>query len=599
MRVNFKRGLAITLSTAITVLGMAVAGQPAIVAEAAEKYELIWSDEFEGNSLNRSNWNVEVNGYGGWNDELQYYCDSPENIIVSDGTLKIRAIKKDYLGKEYTSARLNSQGKAEFQFGKIEARMKLPCFKGAWPAFWMLGANGQMWPACGEIDIVETVNDESIVYGTAHWAKGDSYASSGSSTWAANARVDITQWHTYGIEWDANKIVWYVDDIKYHVVDISSDPNKASLALPQYLLLNLAVGGEWPGFNIDNNALPATMEIDYVRAYKQNENIVTTTKKQDSVANYQGTWNNTVGSWAGVAGTTTSESKAQNGFRANLSSVGSDMWGAQSSLPNIDYVAGQSYTFKCTMTSNVNKNVFVKVEGDNYAELAADYVSLKANQPYNYETTVYIPNTYNGAVSLFYAYGGGVNGETISSSSAMNLNVSNVEFYTEVEVDVEDSEPETPQPEEPKPEIPQPEEPQPETPQPEEPKPEEPEVPTDAPAWSASAVYTQGNKVTYNGKIYEASWWNQGTNPESQGAWGPWKLIGTASGDGTQGGNTGSGGNAGNEGIITNVPAWNASAVYNGGDKVSYNGKIYQASWWNQGTNPESSGAWGPWKLIG
>ena len=237
-------------------------------ASGAGRHKLIWSDEFDGISLNRNNCNVEVNGYGGWNDELQYYCDSPENIIVSDGTLKIRALKQDYHGKEYTSARLNSMGKAEFQFGRIEARMKLPSFKGAWPAFWMLGANGRTWPECGEIDILETVNDESVAYGTAHWAKGDSYDSSSSSTLEANARIDITQWHTYGIEWDENKIMWYVDDIQYHVVDLASDPDKASLTKPQYLLFNLAVGGQWPGFDIDNDALPATMEIDYVRVYK-------------------------------------------------------------------------------------------------------------------------------------------------------------------------------------------------------------------------------------------------------------------------------------------------------------------------------------------
>ncbi len=265
MKGKFKKNIKIIFLATIFVIAIIVFGR----ILTYDKYELIWSDEFEGNALDTNNWNVEVNGYGGWNDELQYYCDSPENIVVSDGTLKIRALKQDYLGKEYTSARLNTMGKAEFQFGKIEARMKLPDFKGAWPAFWMLGANGETWPACGEIDIVETINDESVVYGTAHWAKGDSYASSGSSTAEVNAQVDITQWHTYGIEWDEEKIVWYVDDIKYHVVDIASDSDKASLTQPQYLLINLAVGGQWPGDDIDDSQFPATMEVDYVRVYRQ------------------------------------------------------------------------------------------------------------------------------------------------------------------------------------------------------------------------------------------------------------------------------------------------------------------------------------------
>ena len=151
-------------------------------------------------------------------------------------------------------------------------------------------------------------------------------------------------------------------------------------------------------------------------------------------------------------------------------------------------------------------------------------------------------------------------------------------------------------------------------------KPDETEQPaTDAPAWSASKVYTGGERVSYNGKVYEASWWTQGTNPENQGQWGPWKLIGTASGDNTGGGNeggsgdntgdgneggsgdnTGSGNESGsgdNQGSTEGIAAWSASAVYVGGDKVVYNGKVYTASWWTQGTNPEDQGQWGPWKL--
>ncbi len=239
------------------------------IADTDDGYELIWSDEFEGDSLDRNKWNVEVNGYGGWNDELQYYCDSPENITVSDGTLKIRALKQEYEGKKYTSAKINTMDKESFQYGRIEARMKLPEFQGAWPAFWMLGARGETWPQCGEIDILETVNDESIAYGTAHWAVGDSYDSSGSSTLEAGVQIDITQWHTYRIEWDKNQIQWYVDDVRYHVVDLASDSNKESLTKPQYILLNLAIGGQWPGFDIDDDAFPAVMEVDYVRVYQK------------------------------------------------------------------------------------------------------------------------------------------------------------------------------------------------------------------------------------------------------------------------------------------------------------------------------------------
>lgn len=431
-----KKFYAWMMAAVLTVTAFAIPISTKLVegdTSASNGWKLVWSDEFNGTELDRSIWNVEVNGYGGWNNELQYYCDSSENIDVSDGTLKITARKKSYLGKEYTSARLNSKDKAEFRFGRIEAKMKLPSFQGAWPAFWMLGANDTTWPECGEIDILETINDESIAYGTAHWQAGDSYESSGSSTLAAGVKIDITQWHTYGIEWDANQIVWYVDDTKYFALDIASDPNRASLALDQYLLLNLAVGGDWPGMEIDDTAIPATMEVDYVRVYEKDNSeseIPTISVKDDSVTKYQGVWNTTVGSWAGAAGTGTSAEKPEDGFQVNLTAVGSDMWGVQASLANLSYRAGNTYTFSCTITSSVDKNAFVKVEGDDYAELAADYVSLKANQPYQYETTVFIPSTYTGSVSLFYALGGGISGEALDASSAMNLSVSNVSFAT-------------------------------------------------------------------------------------------------------------------------------------------------------------------------
>lgn len=252
----------------VTALILAGAGILWLISRE-EKYKLIWSDEFEGDSLNLNKWNVEVNGYGGWNDELQYYCDTPQNIEVSNGTLKIRAFKQNYKGKEYTSARINTMNKEAFLYGKVEAKMKLPSFQGAWPAFWMLGNSGETWPQCGEIDIVETINDESIAYGTAHWAVGDSYDSSGSSTLLSDIEIDITQWHTYSIEWDETQIQWFVDDIPYHIIDLSSDPDKESLTKPQYILLNLAIGGQWPGFDIDDDAFPATMEIDYIRVYKE------------------------------------------------------------------------------------------------------------------------------------------------------------------------------------------------------------------------------------------------------------------------------------------------------------------------------------------
>jgi len=436
--------LTITLLCGCLSLDLFLSKESQLKVNAGENEEwvLAWSDEFDGTSLNRSNWNVEVNGYGGWNNELQYYCDSSENIQVNDGTLKLIAQKKSYQGKEYTSARLNTQNKVTVNHGRIEARIKLPSFMGAFPAFWMMGANGQTWPACGEIDIMEAINNESIIYGTAHWQASyanneDKYDSKGSSTYEAGIRVDITQWHTYGIEWTEDKIVWFVDDNYYHSVNITSEKEMEELSIPCYILLNFAIGGDWPGFNIDNTALPATMEVDYVRAYEKNPNYEeppTTIVVEDSVADYNGSWSYTLGSWGNVAGNVSTAANAKDGFTANLTAIGDDMWAGQASLKNISYIPGNTYTFRSIITSNINKKIFIKVEGDNSSEIAADYINLTAGVPYTYEKSVFIAGSYTGSISIYYFFSGGMDGESLSANTAANINVKDVTFYTETSV---------------------------------------------------------------------------------------------------------------------------------------------------------------------
>ncbi|WP_051226348.1 family 16 glycosylhydrolase [Butyrivibrio sp. MC2013] len=499
------------LMLALSTFSIAAAGllsaATAISAKAADQYELVWSEEFDGNSLNRNNWNVEVNGYGGWNNELQYYVDSPNNIAVSGGTLKITARKENYQGMAYTSARLNTEGKVSLGLGKIEARIKLPSFMGAWPAFWLMGSNGQQWPKCGEIDVLETINDEGIVYGSAHWPSATPGKENDSTSGGTYGHyIDITKWHTYGIERDENQITWYVDDYKYSTMDLKDNALKAPLSIDQYVILNLAIGGDWPGFDIDDSQIPATMEVDYVRAYKR----VTSTapsdpqqpsdpgtqpsqpsdgKKVDLVADNGGTFTGEVGSWAGSKGKIDVKNSAKDGFVADLSAIGSDMWGAQASLADLKYEAGKTYTFRSTLTSNVDKKVFIKVEGDDHAELAADTVSLKAGQQYSYERTVTIPADYRGSLSLYYAFGGGIDGEYNSSSSKLRLEVKNVEFSTGAAADDQTA--------------------------------PEPSVP----AWNRKTVYYGGELVTYKGKTYQARWWTQGDRPSDSGYWGPWKLI--------------------------------------------------------------------------
>ncbi|MFL6659805.1 MAG: carbohydrate-binding protein [Massilia sp.] len=232
-------------------------------------WTLAWSDEFNGSSLDTSKWNIEVNGDGGGNSELQYYTARPENIRVTGGELVIEARKEAYMGKQYTSGRITTQNKASWKFGRMEARMKIPTGKGTWPAFWMLGnsISSVGWPASGEIDIMEHINSEAMVHGTIHWSdQNGAYANYG----GPSGGLDYSQYHVYAVEWDTSAIRWYVDGNKYHEVNIAGGINGTSeFQSPFFLLFNLAVGGNWPGNPDGTAAFPNQMKVDYVRVYRK------------------------------------------------------------------------------------------------------------------------------------------------------------------------------------------------------------------------------------------------------------------------------------------------------------------------------------------
>lgn len=231
---------------------------------SAQTWQLVWSDEFNG-AVGPS-WVFETgNGSNGWgNSELQYY--RRENASIVNNALVITAKREDFGGYRYTSARMKTQGLKTFKYGRIEARMKLPAFMGAWPAFWMLGANlpSVGWPDSGEIDVMEHVNNEDRTYGTIHWRDHNgNYAQYG-----GNTAVTVADWHVYAVEWDANAIRWYVDGVKYHEASIQNGVNGTDEFHKEFfLLLNFAIGGNWPGFTVDETRLPATMQVDYVRVY--------------------------------------------------------------------------------------------------------------------------------------------------------------------------------------------------------------------------------------------------------------------------------------------------------------------------------------------
>ena len=242
----------------------------------SQNWQLIWSDEFNDTLINPFIWTHESGGSGWGNNELQYYTNRPQNSYIEDGKLIIKALRENYSGKLYTSARLKTQNRKFWKYGKIEARMKLPFGQGIWPAFWMLGQNISSvgWPACGEIDIMEMIGGqgrENTVHGTLHWDNNGVHAQAGDSYSIGGSFAD--DFHNFRIEWSQTLIIWYVDDVLFNVINIT--PTELSeFHQDFFIILNLAVGGNWPGNPDTSTVFPQYYEIDYVRVYQDLPNDV-------------------------------------------------------------------------------------------------------------------------------------------------------------------------------------------------------------------------------------------------------------------------------------------------------------------------------------
>jgi beta-glucanase (GH16 family) len=243
-------------------------------AAVGDEWKLTWSEEFNYTGLpDSTKWNYETGGHGWGNNELQYYTRaSLPNAEVSNGTLKIRAIRQKIENREYSSARLATKGKAEFTYGRIEIRAKLPPGRGLWPAIWMLGSNvGKVkWPDCGEIDIMEHVGfEKDSVFGTIHTKAYNHIIGTqkGKKIYVADP---YNTFHSYAIEWTPERMDFYVDSSLYnHIQNEHKTTAEWPFDEPFYLLLNIAVGGNLGGKKgVDTTVFPGTMEVDYVRVYK-------------------------------------------------------------------------------------------------------------------------------------------------------------------------------------------------------------------------------------------------------------------------------------------------------------------------------------------
>ena len=228
------------------------------------QWDLIWQDEFDGSSLDTTKWKVDVGGNGWGNNESQYYT-AQGNLNIQNSLLTITAKAEQFGNNQYTSAKIKTEGKFNVRFGKIETRMKCPMGQGLWPAFWMLGSNHSTigWPKCGEIDVIEHINSETKVHGTAHWDNvGHIY-------WGGIINNDPTQFHNYSIIWDSTKIQWFMNDQIYYQLNTLNGVNGTEeFQNSFYLILNLAVGGNWPGYPNANTIFPAEMLVDYIKVYQ-------------------------------------------------------------------------------------------------------------------------------------------------------------------------------------------------------------------------------------------------------------------------------------------------------------------------------------------
>jgi beta-glucanase (GH16 family) len=277
------RGLQI-LTAFLTVAIYLVAQESAGEAKTALKgYTLVWSDEFNGNDgspPDPSKWTYDIGGSGWGNHELQYYTNRAENTRIEDGKLVITARRETYVAPDgakfsYTSARLKTQGLFSQAYGRFEARIKLPAGQGIWPAFWMLGDNiGSVgWPKCGEIDVMENVGKElGINHGSLHGPSSTNATSDRTATITLPPGQRLSDdFHVYAVEWEPGAVRFYLDANLYATFSSVQWPAGGTWVFDHrfFLILNVAVGGDWPGSPDATSAFPQTMQVDYVRVYKR------------------------------------------------------------------------------------------------------------------------------------------------------------------------------------------------------------------------------------------------------------------------------------------------------------------------------------------
>jgi beta-glucanase (GH16 family) len=254
-------------------------GQDPKSSKDQSAWSLVWSDEFGATELNQQSWNYDIGrGTWGWgNDEKQYYTDQQKNVRVENGNLIISAVQEDYQGSRYTSARVNTQGKAKWKYAKVEVRAKIPAGDGGaglWPTIWLMPEVSH-WPYTGEIDIMEAYSPEmDTVWGNTHWWApnvADGFSANNQTPFTNNGISFADDFHIYSLEWDSTKIDLLVDGIRYYRKVAYGNADDFPYTTEFHLLLNMAVGGraaEQRG-PLNIKIFPQEFTIDYVRVYQK------------------------------------------------------------------------------------------------------------------------------------------------------------------------------------------------------------------------------------------------------------------------------------------------------------------------------------------
>jgi beta-glucanase (GH16 family)/uncharacterized protein YjdB len=391
-----------------------------------DDYKLVWSDDFTGESLDMTNWNMELHEPGWVNNELQEYTNSSDNIYVNDGKLVIKA-NKTVSGSaiSYTSGKVTTQHKQIFKYGKFEIKAKVPTGQGLWPAIWMMPENENLygqWPKCGEIDIMEVLGHETNkLYGTIHY--GNPHASSQGTYVMSNGTL-ADDYHVYSVEWEPSRMRFYIDGILYHTVNDwftkveggEEITYPAPFDQPFYLQLNLAVGGSWPGnpdetTNFDN----AKFEVDYVKVYQKesyDENVVkpvVNLRDPDATGNYiingnfdvaEDLLDNNDWSLLTALGGEATASISQNKLNIDTTNYGTVNYSIQLVQPRLPMKQGGNYRLTFDAKASADRKMIVNVTAPDkeYIRYMPDTeVSLTTNtQSYSFDFSMTGKDDANG-----------------------------------------------------------------------------------------------------------------------------------------------------------------------------------------------------------